>query len=316
MFNLFCSFRVFISSFKKCFFLGFILLALLFFAGWWCFFKTSSNYFLIPVHIDTYWGVPLIEVEIGKKNYPIQLDLGSRLSSLDGSDLSEIDKTIYGKFYGFDLHGNTYENVIYQVSDVKIHNFPIPIVKICEESPEFVTNSVFYGKLDKISNPGRIGREVFDGKNFLLDFSRSRIILCNSFKDLKRDHYKLENFVKVSFHINQNGICFQVDTDVGMKTLVLDTGSSCSIVKESFVEKQCSTESLHGMPMWWTKKFILGGFDFGCRNLGLFHISSDLTDMDGILGMDFLKEYAVYIDTGQSIAYIGKSSGAVLQKKI
>lgn len=264
----------------------------------------SSYYFFIPIHIDEYWGTPMVQIEIGEKNYQVELDLGTKLSTLSRKELGEIDKKFYGSFSSLDIHGNTYESDIYQVFGVKIYDFFVPAMKIREESSAFVNNSAMEGDSDKILCLGRIGREVFEGKNFLLDFSRSRVILCKNFRDLYRDEYKAQNFIQVPFLINTNGICFQVETDTGTKTLVLDSGSSHSLMRQSLSELNLSTQSFYHLPLWQSKKFILGDFDFGPKDFYLFEISSLVTNMDGILGMDFLKEHAVYLDIGRSVAYI------------
>lgn len=276
--------------------------------AWYGFIWVTSYYFLIPVRIDDYWNIPLMQIEINDKNYDVELDLGTKLSTLSKKHLDNIDKDLSETFYGFDLHGKAYGSPIYNVSKVRLHDFLVPKMKIREESPEFLANSVFYGDAEKLPYTGRLGLEVFEGKNFFLDFSRSQIILCKNYKDLARGNYQLKTFTQVPFKLNIMGICFQVETDSGTKTMVLDTGSSRSILRGSSLEEESVKEFQQGMPLWHTKKFALGGYDFGERNLGLFKIASVMLEIDGILGMDFLKEHAVYIDMGRHVAYIGKSS--------
>jgi hypothetical protein len=275
---------------------------------WSCF--VSSYYFSIPVRIDDYWNLPLLQVEIEGNVYDVELDLGTRLSTLPKDNLDGINKEFYGTFYGFDMHGKAYASSIYQVPKVKIYDCLVPIMKICEESAEFIENSVLLGDAKDLPYIGRLGREMFEDRNFLLDFSQSKMILCKKFKDLKRENYSLEEFTKVPFVLNTMGICLQVETDTGIKTMLLDTGASRSLIRRAPLEEENVKEFSRGIPIWYSKKLVLGGRDFGEKRFGLFKIASVMAQIDGILGMDFIKEHLVYIDMKQQVAYIGKNSAA------
>lgn len=287
----------------------FLILFFVFFGVYYWFFFDPLYYFVIPVKIDGKSNAPLIQMEVAKRKYEVELDLGTELSSLSQHDLAEIDKNFCKTVSYFDVHGNVYQSAIYQISGIKIHDFFLSKMKIQEESSEFLANTVFVGEKDALPYAGRLGREVFKGKNFLMDFSQSKIIICKNFKDLEKDLYQLEGFTKVPFFVSKkSGICFQVGTDTGTKTLLLDSGAFLSFLRPSNAEEELSTQRHHGFPAWRSKKFIFGDRDFGEKTLHLFKISSLFSDIDGILGMDFLKEHAIYLDMGRLVAYIARSS--------
>lgn len=276
--------------------------------SYWLFF-IPSDYCVIPVEIDTRWNLPLVQMEIANKKYKVELALGISYSSLFSKELNEIDKKSFETFSHFDVRGNSYESTLYEVSDVKIHDFFLSKMKVEEESPESVTSCVLDGDIDGLPYTGRLGRDAFEGKNILLDFPQSKIILCKNFKDLAWSHYNLKDFIKTSFFFDRRvGICFQVETDSGVKNLLLSTGASINLLSPPSEEAMLSEEISRGFPIWRSKKLVLGDHDFGEAKFYLLQLPPCWDKIDGMLGMDFLKKHTIYLDIDQSIAYIAKSS--------
>lgn len=283
---------------------------LLLFSGMACWlFLSSPDYFCIPVKIDNYWGCPILQMEIGKKTYQVQLDLGLDLSSLNRRDLRELEKRYCGIYSTIDALGNKHDRSSYEVLGAKLNGFKVPKIEIHEEIPEVIA----FGDPEKISSCGHVGRGAFSGENYLLDFANSRIIICKNFKDLAKCGFDLKNFIEVPFEVNTAGICFRVETDIGEKTLFLDTNSHCCLRFPS--EKETlSIDNSRSLPAWSSQKFALNGYEFGPRKFVLFEISPLLDMIDGSLGMDFLNQHAIYIDSEKSIAYIEKHSDRVEMK--
>lgn len=246
-------------------------------------------------------------MEIGKKSYQVKLDLGAEFASFYQKDLCEIDKKFCGNYLTFDVRGNKYDKPMYEVLGAKIYGLEIPKITVLEESPDFTVNATIHGDAEKPNCSGRIGREIFDKKNFLLDFASSKIVFCRNFNDLAKDRYDLKKFIKVPFHVNQLGICFRVETDLGEQILLLDTGASCCFLRTPPQKESLSIESFHTLPLWHSKKFILGSCEFGPRDFVLFEMTPLMDAIDGALGMDFLKQHAIYIDSKKQVAYIGKN---------
>lgn len=276
--------------------------------GYW-FFWSSSDYFCIPVKIDDYWGCPILQMEIGKKTYQVQLNLGFDLSSLNRRDLRELEKRYCGIYSAIDALGNKHDRSSYEVLGAKLKGFKVPKIEIHEELPEVIAS----GDPEKISSCGHLGRGAFNGENYLLDFASSRIIICKNFKDLVKLGFDLKSFVEVPFKVNTAGICFRVETDIGEKTLFLDTNSQCCL-RFPREKETLSIDNSRSLPAWSSQKFALNGHEFGPRKFVLFEISPLLDMIDGSLGMDFLKQHAIYIDSEKSIAYIQKSSAPSLPK--
>lgn len=274
---------------------------------WWLLGATPF-YFSIPVQIDSYSNIPLIQMEIGEKSYQVKLDLGAEFTALHQKDLCEIDKKFCGNYPTYDVHGNKYNKPRYEVLGAKIYGLEMPKITVLEESPDFIVNTRVYGDPGRIVCSGRMGREIFEKKNFLLDFASSKIIFCGNFNDLTKDGYDLKNFIEVPFQINQLGICLRVETDLGEQILLLDTAASCCFLRYPPKRESLPIESFHTLPFWRSKKFTLSGCEFGSRGFVLFEMTPLMDAVDGVLGMDFLKEHVVYIDSEKLVAYVSKSS--------
>ncbi|MCB9093328.1 MAG: hypothetical protein H6620_12305 [Halobacteriovoraceae bacterium] len=118
--------------------------------------------------------------------------------------------------------------------------------------------------------------------------------------------------MKVPFVKNNLGVCFDVRTDFGMLRLWLDTGCTMSLVKPSRFPKtrKVSGKARFGLPIFSSIDFTMNGHQMGPIEMLFFDIGDDglLSEIDGILGVDFLKKYVVYLDFENSIAYLAESS--------
>ena len=276
--------------------------------------KIASYYFEIPVDLQTSITSARIQVSIESHNFQLDLDSGAKYCSLYPHHLDKLNKKFLKFNSSLDIHGNEYKDSLYTVSHFKIGDSYSSEIPIIQESPQFMMQGILALGENKTKEEeiykcdGRAGRDVFRGKNFLLDFARSKIIFCKNLRDLTRDHYKTDKFVQIPVALNKFGICFQVETDEGPKTLILDTGASHTFLRASTSEITAIKEANNGLPFWPSKKFVLNGHDFGITNFYLYPISTKLDGLDGMIGLDFLKSYAVYIDLKKSMAYIGKAS--------
>jgi hypothetical protein len=150
---------------------------------------------------------------------------------------------------------------------------------------------------------GRIGRDLFLGKNLFLDFKNYTMVACNQLKDIP---YKTLKLVALPFKNTSNGFVLTAETDMGQRAFMLDTGATVSVFKPEAV-KEHLVKQQNGMQCIVTSKFIMNGVNLGPRNLYLLEMDEAFKEIDGILGMDFLKEYWVYLDFAKEMAYIGKN---------
>jgi hypothetical protein len=288
----------------------FLLLCVSF--GCWHFFFRSKEPLLAKGHYARIPVVfvgnnPLIEVEIEGKKYPLKLDLGAACQFAFFKEALEAitEKKFIEFLITTDIKGNQYKVGSYSVPLVKTKNLKCKNAVILEESIDFVTKGAMLWPLDGKQNSqipfiGRIGRECFTSNNLVLDFPNSMLFVTSSLEELKVDHWPMRELFETSFELGCWGIVLSFETDIGVKKLVLDTGANTSILKSSSkptAEREILT----------TTKFATGGHDFGPFNLSLFEMGSSI-DADGLLGLDFIKKHAIYLDFKNSKAFIGPSS--------
>lgn len=97
----------------------------------------------------------------------------------------------------------------------------------------------------------------------------------------------------------------KIDSDIGELVLILDTGSTSTIVSEKLYPVE--TEKIfdcRGLLAFTSKRFSIRDRDFGPKNLYFMEIAKDLQEFDGVLGMDFIKDNVIYIDFTKSEIYI------------
>jgi len=67
----------------------------------------------------------------------------------------------------------------------------------------------------------------------------------------------------------------------------------------------CEVES-ENLPFLPSSRLVLGGEDFGKKSLYLVDFTEKITEIDGCIGMDFLKQHVLYLDFKNNLAYIDK----------
>jgi hypothetical protein len=263
----------------------------------------------------------LIEVEIEGGKYPVKLDLGASCQFAFFSDA--LETLCEKKFIEFitttDVKGNQYKVKNYLIPHIKTKNFKCENVNVLEESRDFVRKgAVLWQSDDKIKTEipfvGRIGRNCFMANNLFIDFPNSMVFVTSGIDQLKMDHWRVCDLFETSFEMGLWGIILSIETDLGVKRFVLDTGANVSILRESHLKRSLMQEAAPGRQIFTTEKFVMGGQDFGPFDLSVFEIASSV-DADGYLGLDFLKEHAIYLDFKNNKAFIGPSSkvcGAII----
>ena len=63
----------------------------------------------------------------------------------------------------------------------------------------------------------------------------------------------------------------------------------------------------YGFPIFTTSQFTINGTDFGSKDLYFINMTNELHDIDGVIGMDFIKKQVMYIDFSKEIIYIQHS---------
>lgn len=254
--------------------------------------RQSNEYTRLFVSFDSL-QTPSVEVEVEGKKLPLVINLGSKFPlTLNQETLAKITKKAHGTVKAKDLEGNAYEAPAYIIPRIQLGNLTFTDVLVKEDS-----NS------ERI---GVIGRPLLEKSNLLLDFPNATLVVCNNTDRLRDSGYFLEDMARVPIEAGRTGPLLQAETDMGPLRLVLGTTSTLSLVRTSLLEASKCKKDSFGKLNFTSSKLVIGNKDFGGKTFHLYHISPELHEMDGSLGMDFLKRHAVYLDFHNKIAYISE----------
>jgi hypothetical protein len=292
---------------KFCTIAAYLFIPILFIIAYFLF--VQSQFICIPVAF-TPSGMPMLKVMIEENVYFLQFDLGSKFPlSLRKDVLETINiKKNSGIAKWRDIKGNFYEEPSYSIPYVKIENLVLRDMIVRQESEAFRNNAILWEDKNNQQNVrkhvGCVGRPILEKTNLLLDLKNAKIIACNHKRQLRKMGFLLNDTVKVSFEEGTKGIIVNFDTDVGILRLGLDTGSTITLVRANRLQDEKCAKDERGFYFFTTQRFSIGNKNFGTKHLFLYDITSDLKEIDGMLGMDFLKKHVIYIDYKDKCIYI------------
>lgn len=249
-------------------------------------------------------------MEMENQILPIGIDLGASQDLFINLDMVALNKQPHGTERWMDVQGGKHCSPYYTLKQVKLQSLIFNKAKVIgKQSNDLPILWSNLSKEEKASFPisnGSMGRGLLVKKNWLFDLSKSIIIASNSHKKLKSDGYDLATFIKVPIVVSGNGVELEINTDIGKLNLVLDTGASYTLIRDTILPTEQCKSIKHGFPMLTSQKFIIGGYNFGDQNLHFFSISDDpkLSHLVGLLGMDFFKAHILYLDFQNSTLYI------------
>ena len=254
-------------------------------------------------------GTPCVITGIEGRQYTLGIDLGSKYPlSLSKDILDAIhNKIAQGAVQWKDAQGKTYEAPSYLIPQISIGNLVLTNVIAAQEDDNFITNTTLWNDNQYASicqKSGTLGRPVLEKTNLLMDFPNSIMLASNDKKALKRAGIFLDKMVAISFETGNKGIILKVDTDLGILRLSLDTGATFTLIRSSCFQGQSCVKDNRGFFAFTTSKFSIGDANFGEKRLLLYNITSELHEIDGFLGMDFLEHHVIYIDYQNKILYL------------
>lgn len=257
------------------------------------YFEPPKPYFEhIPVTFDNH-NIPMIDVSIESNVYPMPLDLGSSFPvTLQQEILQNIRNFKYGTATWHDFRGERYESPTYTLPEVRINNLKLTHVLTKEDREDFHANVTLRGT--PIERPGVIGLPFLQKYNLLFDFPHSAIYASTDRLLLQNAGLFSENLLAIPFTVHPDGILLTIETDHGSYRLILDTGSTYTVIRAPHPAD--------------TTRFCIMGHDFGNRSIRELDICTQF-DWDGLLGMDFLGEYPIFIDYSNKIAFIDLDKG-------
>ncbi|MCB1107801.1 MAG: hypothetical protein KDK76_06875 [Chlamydiia bacterium] len=257
--------------------------------------------------------LPCVDVGIEGKSYPLVVDLGSRLEMVVFSEvLGPLPKKPYGTEKWKNFRGTDYEYPTYLLPKVEVGSFLFKKAIVAEFPTERDKEHVIWSDAtqEKKSSDeivGYLGRGLLKKVNLLLDVKRSKLVMTNSPTKLKSDGYDLAAFEKVPFDLAYKGMVIEADTDLGKVRLLLDTGCTWTMLHEYLYPKDLEKKiSRYGFPMFTSSQFKMNGIDFGDQMFYFIDITKELSEFDGFLGMDFIKNHVMYIDFAKKLLYIQK----------
>ena len=283
-----------------------IFLSTFFSVCFFYFFKHKrEEYIEIPVLFRRN-GNPCLKANIEGIDYLFAIDTGSdSICSIRKQTIDQIQKKkkCNGNWEWNDIKGNHYISSLFKLDLIRIGKLSISDVTVFEENADFLSNGCII-KASENPNPpddlvaGRVGSRAFRYIDYwLIDFQNSRIVASKSLEKLKEiAHIQTDNFTEVDIEEIFPFIVFQVDTSLGLRRLVLDTGASHTVLKTP-----SNSEGNHTIT---SNKFIIGGHDFGPKECYLFNVSGTFDAFDGFIGREFLRKHSICFDFKNRKAYI------------
>ena len=269
----------------------------------------KSYYAVIPVKFQGA-DLPYVEVIIEGDHYPVVIDLGSRLEiDMHEDVLAKLDKRSFCIEKWKNVRGKEFAYRTYRLPKIEIGSLlfkdPIVVGVPIEKREDYLLWRDPDQEKTSPETVGSLGRSLLKKVNLLLDMRRSRIIAASSLSKLKDDGYDLAFFVKVPFRLIPKGMIVNVETDLGRLNLLLDTGFTLTMLNKALYPKNGEErKDFRGFPTLKTNKFSMKGIDFGSKDLYFLDMEEDLRDIDGFLGMDFIRSHVMYIDFSKQMIYI------------
>jgi|GEM_PF-3710044 len=255
-------------------------------------------------------GLPIITAKVQNNTIPVILDTGSCLEFSTHTRHFSTDSTkfLYNKTV-LDCFGHPKHVEIYELPSIELLHHKMKRVLVGLEPDRDHSQSSIGLKMKSVGKIeskelAKIGHPILERENILFDFPNNSLYFVDTMH-IHQTGFNLDEFECIPFAISNWGMIVKLDTELGPLKLVLDTGSSGTIVntshfKESLKElDECGNEVIH------CKKFQLGSINFGPQKVYFYNLEA-ITGTDGVLGMSFLKNQTLYIDYSNKCLYIRK----------
>ncbi len=176
-----------------------------------------------------------------------------------------------------------------------------------EENAEFLKDAKIgpfrlKDELELLVVDGRVGWTFFKQGVVFFDFSHSNLVIAKDLPVLvDKAGYSLNDFIPIPFELHNCGPVFTIQTSVGAQKFLLDTGATCSIIRDaSILREMKSSKSSHI-----TENLRIGESDFGQWTFRLLEYNEQM-ECDGILGIDFFKKHMICLDFLTNTAYVSR----------
>ncbi|NGX36950.1 MAG: hypothetical protein K1000chlam2_00096 [Chlamydiae bacterium] len=260
----------------------------------------------IPVDFTTH-GIPVVDIQVAEQRMKAKVDLGSSFEltlfpkTFPPQELKYLQTTT-----SFNGLGEESKTEHYALPEYQIHNITLKNAYIDKTEKMGVPLGLKLDKLGTISNENLayIGLPLLYRTNIFFDFPNSSLHFIEQGQNLKKVNLRLEEYKKIPFELEKCGIVLNIESDLGPLKYMMDTGASVSVIKPEFLKKQSLSTDTHGNSIFVSSTFTIGNYDYGEKYLYPFNITPELGNIQGILGMDFLREHAFYIDFPNRLLYL------------
>lgn len=251
----------------------------------------------VPVRFSIESTRPIIDIWIEKQRFPTFLDLGSSFPIvLEESFFDQLERAPHKTLTEMNFKGDCFSSASYFIPKVSLASFIWKNV-LGKEMNSSVKNKLIFSEE---KTPAQIGKPILETVNMLLDFPHEALYLCDNLKILQKKKLLSKNLVKAPFFLHDNLIFVEVETDLGKRMLLFDTGANNSIIANigATLDKEAKSN------FFTSNRFILGGHDFGKQEL----YKVEYAIWEGAVGMTFIKHFPIYIDYKNKTLYIDYSS--------
>jgi hypothetical protein len=275
-------------------------------------FKTHGIH-VLPINFSHFPDKPLLNAYVEGKKVSLLIDIGS-YSEL-GLQTSILNRIANKKFIktteNMDAKGDTYLLQTFLIPSIFIGNIKAEQLSVQEEDlHSFINSGLLWSdfqaeerKQKKIKCiQGKIGRAFFSQWACLFDCPNSKLLLAKNAKRLLA-LYSSKKFIKVPFISSKYGILVSLDTALGTKSFLLDTGANVSLLRESQIDKKLAQEIRPNRWEYTTNTLKWNDYELGKESFWLYEFCPEIT-FDGVLGIDFFKTHIVLIDFENHLLYI------------
>lgn len=244
-------------------------------------------------------GLPTVEVKIDNQTYHLILDTGadSVAMAFVPSALERLNPTyLKAQKKSLDVHGNSYQERIFKLSQTLIGNLKIANLIGSEELRSFIPCD------------GIIGNQFLKHFNVYIDYQNLKVFLYP--QSTYPSELELGKWQKVAFEHNNIGIIVSGRFAGNKKELKLCLDTGMCLIQNGRTYGLLKPQNMPGLFMkrkaYETKAFYIDGSDLG----PMAFIASDFKQppVDGFLGHNFFSRYQVFIDFNQEVLYVKRNN--------
>lgn len=280
----------------------------------------SFSVFHVPTPEKPFYSLPMkviserhwfyLDAQFENTSCLLALDSGAMDIVLRKEILQQIqNKSNIGRSCALDVNANEYLRNQYRINWMKIGPMKIDKPECQEEDLNFMLKGCRLNPDMPLSPPilehvkilaGRIGMLPFRERDYwLFDFPKSCLYAINHVEVFKSQfRLPFDQFIEVLLEPSYPELIIKIDTDFGTKKFIVDTGGVLTILKppgEDFSSHQIIN----------LEKCAIGEHTFSLNKVYLFKFSEELGSIDGILGIDFLRNRALFLDFKNNKLFIG-----------